>query len=88
LRCQVGVEKTIAVDVSKYGWTTSKPEWVADFGMSLAGARLLARWCPAYRRRELDQAAFVRNGRERAPTLPSCQGWREGASQADETARG
>jgi hypothetical protein len=37
--------------------------------LNLAGARLLARWCPAYRRRESGQAAFVWNGRERAPIL-------------------
>jgi hypothetical protein len=34
------------------GEPTSKPEWVKDSGMSLAGARLLARWCPACRWRE------------------------------------
>jgi hypothetical protein len=31
---------------------TSKPGCQTDPGMSLAGARLLARWCPACRRRE------------------------------------
>jgi hypothetical protein len=31
---------------------TSKPERLHGFGMSLAGARLLARWCPVCRRRE------------------------------------
>jgi len=87
LRCQVGVGKTIAVDVSKNSCVTPKPGWQADPGTSLAGARLLARWCPAYRRREPGQAAFVRNGRERAPTLSPRQGRREGESQADETVR-
>ena len=32
--------------------TTSKPECFGDSGMSLADIRLLARWCPACRRRE------------------------------------
>src|SRR5664280_2571924 len=41
--------------------------------MSLAGARLLARWCPAERRREPDQAALVWNGRKRGPILPPHQ---------------
>src|SRR5215208_6360663 len=31
---------------------TSKPGRLKGAGMSLAGARLLARWCPAWRRRE------------------------------------
>jgi hypothetical protein len=31
---------------------TSKPGRLNGAGMSLAGARLLARWCPAWRRRE------------------------------------
>ena len=31
---------------------TSKPERLNGSEMSLAGARLLARWCPACRRRE------------------------------------
>jgi hypothetical protein len=30
----------------------SKPRDGSALGMSLAGARLLARWCPALRRRE------------------------------------
>src|SRR6266511_2022184 len=42
--------------------------------MSLAGARLLARWCPASRQREPDQAAFAWNGRERDPKLPPSRG--------------
>src|SRR5664280_2787307 len=41
--------------------------------MSLAGARLLARWWPAKRRREPDQAALVWNGRKRGPILPPHQ---------------
>jgi hypothetical protein len=65
--CQVGAGKTIAVDVSKFTRLASEPKCLSNFGMSLAGARLLARWCPAFRRREPGQAAFVRNGRERAP---------------------
>ncbi len=31
---------------------TSKPALIFGTGMSLAGARLLARWCPVWRRRE------------------------------------
>lgn len=67
--CQVGTGKAIVVDVSKVVWMASKPGWVIDLGRSLAGARLLASRCPACRRREPGQAAFVWNGRGRAPTL-------------------
>jgi hypothetical protein len=69
---------------------TSKPERLNGAGMSLAGARLLARWCPAWRRRESGLRLLhetwegeCRYGR-RAP------GWwwrREGARRAAETAR-
>jgi hypothetical protein len=47
--CQVGVGKTCvtAYEVSKYERLASKPGCEPDPGMSLAGARLLARWCPA-----------------------------------------
>src|SRR5215203_7149097 len=50
---------------------TSKPRFTSYLGMSLAGARLLARWCPALRRREPDQAAFAWNVRRRAPIVLS-----------------
>jgi hypothetical protein len=42
--------------------------------MSLAGARLLARCCPAWRQREPGQAAFAWNGRKRGPILLPGQG--------------
>jgi len=69
--CQVGVGKIIAVDVSKDTRLTSKLGRVNSPERSLAGARLLARRCPACRRDESDQAAFAWNVRRRAPTLPS-----------------
>jgi hypothetical protein len=76
--CQVGIGKTNAVEVSKSPWLTSEPGSPFNPGISLAGARLLARWCPACRRREPGQAAFVWNGRERAPILsPGWGGERE-----------
>ena len=64
-----GLGRRSLFEVSKVIRMTSKPRGSPIFGMSLAGARLLARRCPAYRRREPGQAAFVWNGRERAPTL-------------------
>jgi|SRR3982074_3420171 len=74
--CQVGVGKTCvtAFEVSKERRLTSEPGCLRDPGMSLAGARLLARWCPAWRQREPGQAAFAWNGRERDPKLPPGQG--------------
>ena len=47
-----GERERIAVDVSKQIQVTSKPGCLQDPGMSLAGARGLARRCPAWRRRE------------------------------------
>jgi hypothetical protein len=52
LMCQVGIRKTMAVDVSKRTRMTSKPGFHFGLGKSLAGARLLARRCPAWRPRE------------------------------------
>ena len=74
--CQVGVGKTCvtAFEVSKKTRLTSEPGCTCDPGMSLAGARLLARWCPAWRQRESGQAAFAWNGRKRGPILPPRQG--------------
>jgi hypothetical protein len=78
LMCQVGIGKIIAVDVSKDTRLTSKSGRVNSPERSLAGARLLARWCPACRRGESDQAAFAWNVRRRAPTLlPLVGGERE-----------
>ena len=51
-RDQEGERKRIADEVSKNIRVTSKPGCINYPGMSLAGARLLARWCPACRRRE------------------------------------
>src|SRR6266536_5618381 len=42
----------IAVEVSLVRKVASKPGCQCRSGMSLAGARFLARWCPACRRRE------------------------------------
>ena len=47
-----GIRKTMAVDVSKRTRMTSKPGFHFGPGKSLAGARLLARRCPAWRPRE------------------------------------
>jgi hypothetical protein len=69
-RDQEGERKRFADDVSKQTRMASKPGSGINPGMSLAGARLLARWCPAWRRREPDQAAFAWNVRRRAPILP------------------
>ena len=46
---QAGIRKTsvVAVEVSKQAWLASKPGQVDSLGMSLEGARLPARWCPA-----------------------------------------
>jgi hypothetical protein len=68
--CQVGIKKTIAVEVSLDTRLTSKSGRVNRPERSLVGARLLARRRPACRQRELDQAASTRNVRRRAPTLP------------------
>jgi hypothetical protein len=43
--CAVKASSNIAMASKPRGWFT--------LGMSLAGARLVARWCPAQRRREL-----------------------------------
>jgi len=55
---QVGIRKANASEslmtCRNQFQTTSKPRHFGSFGMSLAGARLLARWCPAWRRREPD----------------------------------
>ena len=55
LRCQVGIGKASVSEplmTCRNSEVASKPERPRVFGMSLAGARLLARWCPACRRRE------------------------------------
>lgn len=49
---QEGERKRIADDVSLYGKVASEPGRILSPGMSLAGTRLLARRCPAWRRRE------------------------------------
>jgi len=48
-RRQVGAGKTTAAEASKLFQTTSKPGSGVNLGMSLAGARLLARWCPVWK---------------------------------------
>ena len=56
----------------------TRPGCINYPGISLAGARLLARWCPAWRRREPDQAAFAWNVRRRAP-IPLSSGMATGS---------
>ncbi len=53
IRVIVGAGKMIAADVSSFNfrWHQNREVLVRP-GMSLAGARRLARWCPAWRRRE------------------------------------
>ncbi len=79
MMCQVGTGKTNAVEVSLVTRLTSKPGRLNSPGMSLAGARLLARWCPACRRRESGQAAFVWNVRRRVSILPAPLGVARGS---------
>jgi hypothetical protein len=77
------------------GKTTSKPGPSHCPGTNLAGACRLARWCPAWRRRELGLGSGV----ERGNLSPRARGWpvalamargrsRKGEPQAAETARG
>jgi hypothetical protein len=47
-RRQVGAGKMTTAEASKLFQTTSKPGSGVNLGMSLAGARLLARWCPVW----------------------------------------
>ena len=77
-RDQEGERERIADEVSKNIRVTSKPGCINYPGMSLAGARLLARWCPAWRRREPDQAAFAWNVRRRVP-IPLSSGMATGS---------
>jgi hypothetical protein len=51
-RRQVGAGKTTTVEASKDIQMAPKPGYRVYSGMSLAGARLLARWCPVCRWRE------------------------------------
>ena len=55
--------------------------------MSLADTRLLARRCPACRRREPGLRLSRQNVGRPVPTLPAGNRWREEASQAAETVR-
>jgi len=77
-RDQEGERKRIADEVPENTWVTSKPGCINYPGMSLAGARLLARWCPAWRRREPGQAAFAWNVRRRVP-IPLSSGMATGS---------
>lgn len=55
VRRQVGIGKASESEpltTCRNKQLTSKPGRLNGAGMSLAGARLLARWCPAWRRRE------------------------------------
>ena len=47
VRRQVGVRETTAVRRVEILKMTSEPGWVPELGMSLAGAHVLARRCPA-----------------------------------------
>jgi hypothetical protein len=51
-RRQVETGKTTAVEASKLFQMAPKPGCGVNPGMSLAGARRLARWCPVWRWRE------------------------------------
>lgn len=55
-------------------------------GMSLAGARLLARWCPAYRQHESGPGSRMEHVNARPDMAGEC-GRREGGLQAAESAR-
>jgi len=58
--------------------------------MSLAGARLLARWCPACRRREPDLRLLHgtwEGGRRYCPLVSKRYGRRKGARRPAETGR-
>jgi hypothetical protein len=85
---QEGERERIAEDVSKETRVTSKPGCTCYPGMSLAGARLLARWCPAWKRREPDQAAFTWNVRRRAPIPLSYPGMARGSVPAGRNRKG
>jgi hypothetical protein len=79
--------KRIVAEVSLQIKPTSKPKYRRIFGMSLAGARLLAGWCPACRRREPDLLLSHGTGEGVPRHCLPCWGRREGVSQATETAR-
>ncbi len=83
MRCQVGIGKTIVVDASLLNQATSKLGVTFWPGKSLAETRLLARRCPAWRRREpdlrLSHGTWEGVPRHRRPI-----GRREGALQAEE----
>ena len=91
LRRQVGNRKTIVVDASLLNQVASKPERLFGSGMSLAAARLLARWCPAWRRRE--PVLRLRDGtweghRRQCRRSCRCGRGRQGVSQAGRTCEG
>jgi len=69
---------------------TSKLGRLNGSGMSLAGARLLARWCPAWRRRESDLRLLHGTWEGECRYCLSCttvQEGREGVRRAAETVR-
>ncbi|WP_369916031.1 hypothetical protein [Plantactinospora sp. KBS50] len=67
------------VKCRKGEWSTSKPGHLICSGMSLAATHLLARWCPAYRRRELDLRLSRGTWEGGADTAVRVIGRREGA---------
>lgn len=67
---QEGERKRIAEDVSKGYLGDIKTGGLLGSGKSLAGARLLARWCPAWRRREPDPGFCME--RENVSSRHSC----------------
>jgi len=84
---QEGERKRIAEDVSKCNQMTSKLGRHLGSGMSLAGIRLLAKRCPAWRRREpgLRLSHGTWEGTSRHSGSPAKAGpRREGVSQAAE----
>jgi hypothetical protein len=78
-----GERKRIAVDVSLTEKVASKPGRIDGFGMSLAGTRLLARRCPAWRRREpgLRLAHGTWEGASRYAHARGLAGWGGGVSR-------
>jgi hypothetical protein len=75
------------VKCRKGEWSTSKPGHLICSGMSLAVTHLLARWCPAYRRRELDLRLSRGTWEGGADTAARVIGRREGAFSTGSSGR-
>jgi len=75
----------LAVDASLLDKAVSKPGVTFWLGMSLADTRLLARWCPAWRRREPDLRLSCGTWESVPRYCCTRKGQREGDPQASET---